>query len=332
MDLKKDEQFQQYYASMTASPSYSSSSNTSSPEQENYYNNGNYNLTSAENNGDDYFYEASELKQNDTYTDNDEDDAETEDEENEEGLNEQNDTTESHNGEIASPDTAIATSTVVESKKKKKRKKRDPNKPKGFVCASLKYANANRQRVKDANPNASFQEVVSPPVIWVCSCMYFIYSYYYFICKQCIKARMLSAEYKALSKKDAKVWIKLASDDRARYKKEMLSYVPPPSPPAPSETPTQISGGTTYSEEDNDSMQMISVEAPKSKKQKKSSSPKMPRTGWQLFSSSRAHQIIKTQHITCDCNEIQRILGQVRTFRCVCVSSSTLSYSTHKHY
>ena len=36
---------------------------------------------------------------------------------------------------------------------------------------------------------------------------------------------MLSAEYKALSKKDAKVWIKLASDDRARYKKEMLSYV-----------------------------------------------------------------------------------------------------------
>jgi len=179
MDLKKDEQFQQYYASMTASPSYSSSNDTdSSLEQENYYNNltsaendgdeqennynGNYNnLTSAENNGDDYFYEASELKQNDTYTDDNEDDAETEEEENEEGLNEQNDTTESHNGEIASPATAIVTSTDVEAKKKKKRKKRDPNKPKGFVCASLKYANANRQRVKDANPNATFQEVVS---------------------------------------------------------------------------------------------------------------------------------------------------------------------------
>ena len=124
---------------------------------------------------------------------------------------------------------------------------------------------------------------------------------------------MLSAEYKALSKKDAKVWIKLASDDRARYKKEMLSYVPPPSPPpTPPEKPTQISGGTTYSEEDNDSMQMIAVQAPKSKRQKSSSKePKQPRTSWQLFSSSRAHQIIKTQHPNCDCNVIQRILGQV---------------------
>ena len=124
---------------------------------------------------------------------------------------------------------------------------------------------------------------------------------------------MLSAEYKALSKKDAKVWIKLALDDRARYKKEMLSYVPPP--PSP-EKSTQISGGTTYSastkEEDNDSM--IAVQAPKSKRQK-SDSPKRPRTSWQLFSSSRAHQIIKTQHPDCDCNnEIQRILGQVSSF------------------
>ena len=135
---------------------------------------------------------------------------------------------------------------------------------------------------------------------------------------------MLSAEYKALSKKDAKVWIKLASDDRARYKKEMLSYVPPPSPPpTPPEKPAQISGGTTYSagtEEDNDSMQMIAVQAPKPKRQKSDcpKHPKMPRTSWQLFSSSRAHQIIKTQHPDCGCNHIQRILGQVRTL-CVCV-------------
>lgn len=285
MDLKKDEQFQQYYASMTASPSYSSSSNdTSSPEQENYYNNGNYNnLTSAENNGDDYFYEATEQKENDTYTDDDEDDAETEEEENEEGMDEEKGTTEFHNDEDAETEEE-ATSTAVVEKKKKKRKKRDPNKPKGFVCASLKYANANRQRVKDANPNASFQEV----------------------------ARMLSADYKALSKKDSKVWIKLALDDRARYKKEMLSYVPPPPSPPTQKPIAQISGGTTYSastkEEDND-LQMIAVQAPKSKRQK-SDSPKRPRTSWQLFSSSRAHQIIKTQHPDCDCNEIQRILGQ----------------------
>ena len=235
MDLKKDEQFQQYYASMTASPSYSS------PEQENYYNNGNYNLTSAENNGDDYFYEATEQKQNDTYTDDDEDDAETEEEENEEGLNEQKGTIAFHNDEDDAETEEGATSTAVVAKEKKKRRKRDPNKPKGFVCASLKYANANRQRVKDANPNAT-------------------------------------------------------------------------SPPTPPEKPTQISGGTTYSEEDNDSMQMIAVQAPKSKRQKKCSSPKMPRTGWQLFSSSRAHQIIKTQHPNCDCNVIQRILGQVSSF------------------
>ena len=124
---------------------------------------------------------------------------------------------------------------------------------------------------------------------------------------------MLSKEYKALSKKDAKVWIKLALDDRARYKKEMLSYVPPPSSHPTQKSIAQISGGTTYStgtEEDNGSMQMIAVQAPKTKRQK-SDSPKRPRTSWQLFSSSRAHQIIKTQHPNCDCNVIQRILGQV---------------------
>ena len=167
MDLKRDEQFQQYYASMTASPSYSSS-NDDTPEHENNYNNGKYNnLPSAEKNGDDYFYEASELmKQNDTYTDDDEDDAETV-EKNEKCLDENSKgTTASHYGEI-SPDTAIATSTDVIAKKKK-RKKRDPNKPKGFVCASLKYANANRQRVKDANPNATFQEVVSVIIYYIC--------------------------------------------------------------------------------------------------------------------------------------------------------------------
>ena len=41
-------------------------------------------------------------------------------------------------------------------------------------------------------------------------------------------ARLLSAEYTALSHNQKAVWIKLSEDDRLRFKREMLSYTPPP--------------------------------------------------------------------------------------------------------
>ena len=55
---------------------------------------------------------------------------------------------------------------------------------------------------------------------------------------------MLSAEYKALSPEEKAQWQKLSAQDRARFNREMLSYVPPPpSPPTPSIRPAQVSGG-----------------------------------------------------------------------------------------
>jgi hypothetical protein len=37
----------------------------------------------------------------------------------------------------------------------------DPNKPKRAMSAFFLYSQANRQRTKEANPNASFGEIVS---------------------------------------------------------------------------------------------------------------------------------------------------------------------------
>jgi len=48
-----------------------------------------------------------------------------------------------------------------EKKKAKAKRKRDPNKPKGFVSASLMYSNAQRLKRKAENPDATFGEVVS---------------------------------------------------------------------------------------------------------------------------------------------------------------------------
>ena len=42
---------------------------------------------------------------------------------------------------------------------------------------------------------------------------------------------MLSAEYKALSPEEKAQWQKISAQDRARFNREMLSYVPPPAPP-----------------------------------------------------------------------------------------------------
>ena len=59
-------------------------------------------------------------------------------------------------------------------KKKKAKRKRDPNKPKGFVSASLMYSNAHRLARKAENPNATFGEVVSRVFAHLCCLCYCI--------------------------------------------------------------------------------------------------------------------------------------------------------------
>ena len=54
--------------------------------------------------------------------------------------------------------------------KKKKKKNNDPNRPKRNMSAFFLYSNANRERVKEENPDAKFGEIVSTlfPLVVVC--------------------------------------------------------------------------------------------------------------------------------------------------------------------
>jgi hypothetical protein len=46
-------------------------------------------------------------------------------------------------------------------KQRKKKPKKDPNKPKRNMSAFFLYSNANRERVKEENPDAKFGDIVS---------------------------------------------------------------------------------------------------------------------------------------------------------------------------
>jgi len=70
------------------------------------------------------------------------------------------------------------------------------------MSAFFLYSQAFRTKVKTTNPNASFGDV----------------------------ARILSAQYKALSDKEMKKWLKKAEADKIRYQNEMKGYVPTPEP------------------------------------------------------------------------------------------------------
>jgi hypothetical protein len=91
-----------------------------------------------------------------------------------------------------------------------------------------------------------------------------------------LKARLLSAEYSSLPLEDAAIWQKASVDDRVRYNREMLSYVPP----------AQVSGDggdATADRSDDDSIvaddEAVAVESrPAPKKPKKGE-----RCHWFLF-------------------------------------------------
>jgi len=83
-------------------------------------------------------------------------------------------------------------------KRRKHKKWKDPNKPKRAMSAFFCYSQAERPNVKLNHPDASFGDV----------------------------ARILSAQYKALSEKEMKKWVKKAEQDKIRYQEEMKHYVP----------------------------------------------------------------------------------------------------------
>jgi len=86
----------------------------------------------------------------------------------------------------------------VPTKRRKQKKWKDPNKPKRAMSAFFCYSQAERPNVKINHPEASFGDV----------------------------ARILSAQYKALSEKEMKKWVKKAEQDKIRYQEEMKHYVP----------------------------------------------------------------------------------------------------------
>ena len=159
----QDDEYTNYYASLMqqmqkagSSPASSEDSGerngssggspASSDDLEKQYHHHHTGLSPAESNGD-YLYEAMGTH-NVSY------DADDDSEEEEEMVELPH-----HRLMISSPTAAAAVATTA--KKRKTRAKRDPNKPKGFLPAILLYSNANRPRVKEENPTATFGEVVS---------------------------------------------------------------------------------------------------------------------------------------------------------------------------
>ena len=89
---------------------------------------------------------------------------------------------------------------VVEKPKKRRGKKnKDPNHPKRNMSAFFLFSNANRERVKNQNPEAKFGDI----------------------------AKILSVEFKNLKAKESAKWQKLADKDKERYLREMENYTPP---------------------------------------------------------------------------------------------------------
>lgn len=87
---------------------------------------------------------------------------------------------------------------IVVPKRRKQKKWKDPSKPKRAMSAFFCYSQAERPNVKINHPEASFGDV----------------------------ARLLSAQYKALTEKEMKKYVKKAEQDKVRYQEEMKHYVP----------------------------------------------------------------------------------------------------------
>ncbi|KAJ3412811.1 Non-histone chromosomal protein 6 [Chytridiales sp. JEL 0842] len=84
----------------------------------------------------------------------------------------------------------------VQTDKKADKKVKDPNAPKKPLTPYFQFLNSNRQRIKDANPGASFGEL----------------------------NKILGAEWKALSDAEKAPYVKATEKDKLRYEKEVKAY------------------------------------------------------------------------------------------------------------
>merc|ERR1719174_2033929 len=100
-------------------------------------------------------------------------------------------------------------------KKKRKKRKRDPNKPKGAKSAYLFFCNSVRARVSEANKDKKMTEL----------------------------SGIMAKEWKELGDEEKQKFQAMATEDKARYKEEMKSYVPPPEETAKA-TSASEKGGT----------------------------------------------------------------------------------------
>jgi len=83
-------------------------------------------------------------------------------------------------------------------KRRKVKKWKDPSKPKRAMSAFFLYSQVERPNVKITHPEASFGDT----------------------------ARILSAQYKALTEAQMKKWVKKSEQDKLRYQEEMKTYIP----------------------------------------------------------------------------------------------------------
>lgn len=88
---------------------------------------------------------------------------------------------------------------VKPKKRRRKKKNKDPNRPKRNMSAFFLYSNANRERIKEENPEAKFGDI----------------------------AKLLSVEFKAVSASERARWDQLAAEDKERYQAQMENYDPP---------------------------------------------------------------------------------------------------------
>lgn len=145
---------------------------------------------------------------------------------------------------------------VAVSKKKRGKKNKDPNKPKRNQSAFFLYSNANRARIKEENPNIAFGAV----------------------------AKLLSAEFKALSDEERAKYDKLAEADKERFVEEMKSYVPPVGYDSDDDKPT------------------------KKKKAKDPNAPKRPMSAYFLYSNA-VRNSVKEQNPDAKFGDIAKIIS-----------------------
>ena len=100
-----------------------------------------------------------------------------------------------------------------------KKAKKDPNAPKRNQSSFMFYSNAVRPSVKEANPEATFGEIVS--------------LFRYSILSNCAlpishsgttQGKLIGAQFNELSETEKQKYVDMAEKDKARYKEEMKKY------------------------------------------------------------------------------------------------------------